>query len=134
MAANFSSGSTFSTEKLIWLLGSLCQMQRIPWNSALVLQLYPPPHTVRTLYEAGKQYGFRFGECGSRGFDWSRATYPLVAFRSDGDSIQPMLVAKADEGRLLYFEPGSGTPRVVRRTPARSSHRSIPTIPRRRRR
>ena len=113
MAANFSSGSTFSTEKLIWLLGSLCQMQRIPWNSALVLQLYPPPHTVRTLYEAGKQYGFRFGECGSRGFDWSRATYPLVAFRSDGDSIQPMLVAKADEGRLLYFEPGSGTPRVV---------------------
>ncbi len=113
MAAGFSSGSALSTDNLLWLLGGLCQTHRQPWNAKLALQLFPPPHSVRTLLESARQYGFRFGEVDSHGFDWARAHYPLVAFRSTDDALQPVLVVRADEGRLLYFAPGSGDPKVV---------------------
>lgn len=113
MAAGFSSSAALSTDNLLWLLGSLCQTHRQPWNAKLALQLFPPPHSVRSLLESAKQYGFRFGEVDSHGFDWARAHYPLIAFRSENDALQPVLVARADEGRLLYFVPGSGDPKVV---------------------
>lgn len=113
MNAKFGSGSALSTENLLWLLGSLCQTHKLPWNPELALQLCPPPHTIRTLFESGSQYGFRFGEADARGFDWSRASFPLVAFRIAGESILPLLVARADEDRLLYFEPGSASPHFV---------------------
>ncbi len=113
MDASLSSSSALSKENLLWLLGSLCQTHRQPWNPALAMQLFPPPYTVRTLRESAKQYGFRFGEAESRGFNWPNAHYPLVAFRSTGDGMEPVLVARADEGRVMFFAPRIAAPQVV---------------------
>jgi len=112
MAAESTSGLALSTEDFVWLLGSLCQAHRIPWEPALALQRFPPPYSLRTLQEAGAQYGFRFGEADSRTFDWARASFPLVALRIDAGAAHPALVVKADAGRILYFKPGSHEPRM----------------------
>lgn len=113
MSAKFTLRSTLATADFVWLLGSLCQTHRIAWDSALALQLFPPPCSILRLHEAGKHYGFRFGEADSGSIDWARAKFPLIAFRPEGEAMRPLIVARADPGRLLYFEPGSKEPHVV---------------------
>ena len=112
MAAETVSGYKLSTADFIWVLGSLCQAHRIPWEPALALQRFPPPYSLLTLREAGAQYGFRFGEADASTIDWARASFPLVAMRLEGGAARPALVAKADEGRILCFEPGSHEPHI----------------------
>src|SRR5437868_14798273 len=100
MAAKFSPDSALSTADFVWLLGSLCQTHRIPWDPALVQQIFPPPYSSVSLHESGKQYGFRFGETQARSPDWASATFPLIAFRAHGDSRRPVRMAKARGGRV----------------------------------
>ncbi len=102
-----------SADDFAWLLGSLCQTHRIAWDRVLTLQQFPPPYSLVTLREAGKALGFRFGEAQARGLDWSRVTFPIVAFRSRDGEHRPLLIAKTGNSRALYFEPGSNEPRTV---------------------
>ena len=113
MAAQGPSGSTLSTGDFAWLLGSLCQTHRIAWDAALTLQQFAPPYSLDRLFEAGKAHGFRFGEAQVRTLDWSHVTFPVVAFRSAEEGQRPLLIAKAAEKRVLYFEPGSNEPRTA---------------------
>lgn len=112
MGSNRTAGIALSTANFVWLLGSFCQAHRIPWDSAQVLQSYPPPHTFESLWRAGVQHGLRFRETHTRGFVWSRATYPLVAFRSEdeGRRTLPVLVVRAEPDHLLFFEPATPGP------------------------
>ena len=112
MGPGSASGVSLSTADFMWLLGSLCQAYRLAWDPALALQRFPPPYSVRTLQEAGAEYGFRFGEADASRLDWSKASFPLVALRTEDGLVRPALVAKADEGRVLYFEAGSHEPRI----------------------
>jgi len=113
MGANTSSGSTLSAGDFAWLLGSLCQTHRIAWDPALALQQFAPPYSTATLLEAGTALGFRFGEAQARALDWSRVTFPVVAFRTCGGARRPLLIARTGESRTLYFEPGSNEPRTI---------------------
>lgn len=112
MAEKLSAGAALSTSDFVWLLGSLCQAHRIPWDSALALRHFPPPYSMTALMEAGIRQGLRFGDAAVRGFDWSRASFPLVAFREEGGLLKAALVAKADAGRILWFESGSNEPHI----------------------
>jgi subfamily B ATP-binding cassette protein HlyB/CyaB len=113
MSTESASGIALSTSDFVWLLGSLCQAHRVPWEAALALQRFPPPYSILTLQEAGAQYGFRFGRADSGNMDWKKASFPLVALRPEEGRARPVLVVKADAGRILYFEPGSHEPRIV---------------------
>ncbi len=50
------------TGDFAWLVGSLCQINRIPFDPALLLQRFPAPHSVPQLIEALRSFGFRTGE------------------------------------------------------------------------
>jgi hypothetical protein len=45
-----------SAEHFVWLVGSLCQLNRVPFEAALLVQRYPAPHDVRQLLEACKAF------------------------------------------------------------------------------
>jgi hypothetical protein len=47
---------------MLWVLGSLCQLYRIPFESKLILQRYAPPYTLGTLCEAAESLGLAVGE------------------------------------------------------------------------
>lgn len=112
MAAGSDSVVSLSTSDFAWLLGSLCQAHRIPWDAALALQRFPPPYSISTLQEAGALYGFRFGQADAATLDWATAYFPVVALRQGEAQAHPVLVVKADAGRILYFEAGSQEPRI----------------------
>ena len=74
-------GSQFRREDVVWLLGSLSQLQRIPFDPALILQQFPPPYTLVTLIEAARALGFRVGESATpSGAAFAKLRFPCVAF------------------------------------------------------
>jgi subfamily B ATP-binding cassette protein HlyB/CyaB len=116
----------FRREEVVWLLGSLSQIQRIPFDPALILQQFPPPYTLVTLIEAARALGFRTGESATPcGAAFAKLRFPCVAFlraeavpaadTGDQESPQkrPALLIKADAERLLYFVAGEQVPRTV---------------------
>jgi len=105
--------ASLTRDDFVWLTGSLCQLNRIPFDAALLLQRFSAPHSVRQFIEAAQSLGFRTGEARLSG-----ASYPCVGFL-DADSPKPAILAKADAERVLYFEAGSSTPATVPAAEAR---------------
>ena len=51
--------SPVAEQALVWALGSLCQINRVPFDPALLSQHFPPPYTLGTLLHALQSYGFK---------------------------------------------------------------------------
>jgi len=103
--------SAVSAGDFIWLLSSLSQLNRLPFDAQIALQRFPAPHTVRDFIEAARSLGFRTGE-GSIG----KPNFPCVAFlKSDAadEPPKPAIILKGDGERRLYFVAGTQTPETV---------------------
>ncbi|MGE5130235.1 MAG: hypothetical protein ACM3IK_11415, partial [Sphingomonadaceae bacterium] len=70
-------GSALDGAQFVWLIGSLCRINRLPFDPRLLLQRFPAPHSVRQLLEALKSFGFRTGESAC---DPNKLRFPCVAF------------------------------------------------------
>jgi subfamily B ATP-binding cassette protein HlyB/CyaB len=103
---------------MLWVLGSLCQLYRIPFESKLILQRFAPPYTLGTLCEAAQALGLTVGEWrAARAF--ADVALPCVALlRAPADeraandeaeeaAVVPALIVKSDGTRLLYFRAGA---------------------------
>jgi len=104
---------------LLWVLGSLCQLYRIPFDAKLILQRYAPPYTLATLGEAAEALGLQVGEW-RRVTEFVQVSLPSVALvkaplpgqaANDPDEVpgpaMPALILKSDGTRFLYFRAGS---------------------------
>jgi subfamily B ATP-binding cassette protein HlyB/CyaB len=93
---------SLSGEQLAWLLGSLCRLNRVPFDAALVAQRFPAPHDERQLLEACTALGFRAGKG-----TLARPNFPCVGFLKTG---APALIVRREREDLVYLEPGSSAP------------------------
>jgi subfamily B ATP-binding cassette protein HlyB/CyaB len=122
---------------LLWLLGSLCQVARIPFDAALVSQAFPPPLSAVTLHEAARALGFRTGERRVAGAALPELTFPCIAFLrevppapgvptqlhvvregeadepAEPEPLRPALLLRADASQLLFFRAGSEQPETL---------------------
>ena len=64
---------------LIWTLGSICQINHVPFDPALLNQHFPPPYTLETLLHALKAYGFKAEAKSVAQNDIARLVFPCVA-------------------------------------------------------
>ena len=121
------------TQVALWLLGSLCNLHRIPFDASLVAQDYPPPYDLSTLIDAARSLGFQAALSRTEGLEWSAAPLPAIAFlnavplppaASTGEKpevnavaaallTQPIFIIKADAEQLFYFRPGQQTPETL---------------------
>lgn len=119
-----SSEGGLEYPELLWLLGSLCNLFRIPFDPKLIEQEFPPPYSLTTLHEAARALGFKTGH-GTHPSDWQKLPLPAVAFlravpeidsagelSSDTKSL-PVLILKTDGHKLLYFRAGSQAPETI---------------------
>jgi subfamily B ATP-binding cassette protein HlyB/CyaB len=100
-------------EDFTWLAGSLCQLNRIPFDSQLLLQRFPAPHSVGQFIEAAASLGFKTGELARKRKGLAGARLPCVAFLKSTDSPRPAIVVKADTDRVLYFAAGQQNPSTL---------------------
>lgn len=47
-----------SRNTFVWLVGSLCQMHRLPFDEALLIQQFVPPYSTTTVLSALSELGF----------------------------------------------------------------------------
>lgn len=128
----------YKGQDLLWLIGSLSRIFRIPFDPQLIRQQFPPPYSRTALLNALQYLGFKVGE---RNLDakslsaleqvpfpavaFLRAASPLVSESAQGgadavalsqnavETIDPVLLVKAQDGRVLYFRAGSDTPETI---------------------
>jgi len=136
-----ASAACLEGRDLLWLLGSLCQICRQPFDPALVSQEYPPPITTVTLHEAARSLGFRTGERSATAAVLPGLTFPCIAFlhpmphvapRAAGaptqlhvvregesaelpepPSARPALILRADANQFLFISVGSEQPETL---------------------
>ncbi|MES9858580.1 MAG: peptidase domain-containing ABC transporter [Sedimenticola sp.] len=121
---------------LVWALGSLCALHRIPFDAELLLKQFPPPYTTDSLIQAARSLGFRFKQAyrGIKALD--KLPMPCFALLahvqavpeisgeapdevasdtsgSDADecpTATPVLITAVSEERVHCFEAGTNTP------------------------
>jgi subfamily B ATP-binding cassette protein HlyB/CyaB len=99
-----------SDRDFVWMLGSLCQLHRIPFDSALLLQQFPPPYDWAAVLRAAQALDFKVGERTVGAGDLAGLPLPCVAFLKADEGTKPALIVKATDRGFLYFEAGSHTP------------------------
>src|SRR5690349_1806163 len=93
----------------VWALGSLCQLNRVPFDPSLVLSQVPPPYDWSSLVDAAVALGFRceLSERDAETIDtWA---FPSVVFlraaaAEDGKQtpgVSLALLVRADGERVL---------------------------------
>jgi subfamily B ATP-binding cassette protein HlyB/CyaB len=109
-------------DQVLWLLGSLCGLNRVPFDPKLVAQNYPPPYSETTLFEAAGALGFRLGAARFDRKFAGRLRASCIAFLKPEANLQAAsgppaprlaLILRGDDQRLLYFEAGSSRPQSV---------------------
>jgi subfamily B ATP-binding cassette protein HlyB/CyaB len=95
-----------SREHFVWLLGSLCQLNRVPFDPALVLQRFPAPHDRRQFIETCRSLGFRTGTVSAAVKRIREMRFPCVGFLR-GEAPWPAILFKGDAEQVLYFKAGS---------------------------
>jgi len=125
----------FPGTDFLWVIGSLCQLHRVPFDPVLIERQFPPPCSKATLQIALTALGFKVGT-----LDWlvsgkglGNIPLPALAFfeevpaaatepghagqqPSAADSsgtLKPVLIVKVDGERLLCFRAGSQTPETA---------------------
>jgi len=66
-------------QALVWALGSLCQINRVPFDAGLLSQHFPPPATLGTLLHALQAYGFKAEAKPVTKDSFSSLVFPCVA-------------------------------------------------------
>src|SRR6266702_3049200 len=125
-------GELMIREHFEWILGSLCQLHRVPFDPALLAQQFPPPYDRAALLAAAKALDFRVGERTVGAKDLIALPLPCVAFLKqerhaaqtqppagtestpaqveEAPAPKSALIVKAGDKGILYFEAGSNTP------------------------
>ena len=110
-----SATAPLDRDAMLWLLGSLCGLYRIPFDAALVASQYPPPHTRASLHAAARALGLKTGASPQPQGAWTGLPLPAIAFeKPEGEApAVPALILKTDGIKLLYFRPGSQAPETI---------------------
>ena len=101
-----------SRNDLLWALGGLCQLHRIPFDPGLALRHFPPPYSIETLVHAVQALKFKAGLKAVPAAAVANLALPVVALlkplAESTESTSPLaLILRADEERLLLFESGA---------------------------
>ncbi|HEX9171280.1 MAG TPA: peptidase domain-containing ABC transporter [Telluria sp.] len=116
-----SLGNNVRREEVLWALGSLCGLYRLPFDSALIAQQFPPPYTVGTFHESARSLGLKTGNCATAGLDWQQLPLPAIAFlrpeQASADDAAELprliLILKTDGNVLSYCRAGSQAPESI---------------------
>ena len=108
-----------SARDIEWLLSSLCQLHRIPFDADLLRVQCPPPHGMAQLLKALDGMGLETRPARLDSKLLAATALPFIAFEktcahSDGDAptdhpalVTLVLIVQRDSERVLFFPAGS---------------------------
>ena len=107
-----------SQGELLWALGSICALHRLPFAGALVEREFPPPCSLATLISAGRALGLKIKHTRVKAARIERMVFPLLVglkLAADAPSSEPSigLVTAAADGKVILFRAGTNTPETL---------------------
>ena len=115
--------------ELLWLLGSLCQLHRVPFDPLLVERQFPPPCSITSIHNALHAFGFKTGErvLPETMAELQILPMPVAGFllipqqeaetalletpeNNSDPNLTPILIIKVNEDGLLFFRAGAQAP------------------------
>lgn len=73
-------GRRTNTGDCFWLLGSPCNLYRIPFDAAQAASRFPQSYTLATFHEAAGALGFKTGSRPLPSDGWEKLPFPCIAF------------------------------------------------------
>lgn len=130
----------FTTEDMVWAMGSFCALNRKPFDPDLLVRQFPPPYSADSLVHAARALGFRIKrqECAAEGV--AGLNFPcLVVLHEDAaptattadvvspdnvvapDAVllplprrsRPAIVVQADADKVVLFIAGTNAPKTL---------------------
>lgn len=122
-----------SRPDLLWTLGSLCQMHRVPFSADLIDQEFPPPHGLPSLLEGLRRLGFEASTRSVKAGKLAKLPTPFLTVGApsgatpvpetvaqeavapegaptEASTFRPALVLRIEADRILYFPAGTTEP------------------------
>jgi subfamily B ATP-binding cassette protein HlyB/CyaB len=102
-------------QALVWALGSLCQINRVPFDAGLLSQHFPPPATLGTFLHALQAYGFKAEAKPVTKESFSSLVFPCVAVLrlsdEESEEVVDAIIPEAIDP-CAYALPESPSPHV----------------------
>src|SRR5439155_14243970 len=101
-------------DDFVWALGSVCALNRVPFDAELLLSQFPPPHSTEGLIRAGRALGFKVRQQSAGAEEIRRLPLPcLIEVHAAANDItndevkahRLALVTETRDDRLVLFEP-----------------------------
>jgi subfamily B ATP-binding cassette protein HlyB/CyaB len=107
-----------SQSDLVWALGSLCALHRLPFSAETVWREFPPPVSHATLIAAARALQLHIRQVPLRAGRIQRMAFPLLVALKPAEGEQGHdpslgLVTAADEGQVVLFKAGCNTPETL---------------------
>ncbi len=123
----------FSTEDIVWVMGSFCALNRIPFDAGLLIKQFPPPYTADSFIHAARALGFKIKRRDCASTDLASLNFPCLAILREAEQsqaagvvpadvalnepaarkVRPAIVVKVEQGNVTLFEVGSNTPKTL---------------------
>lgn len=105
-------------EDLLWAMGSVCALHRMPFAADLLQREFPPPCSHATLIAAGRALRLRVKQIRLKVSRIEQLVFPvLVALRQDASAANAQpglgLVTAAADGKVVFFQAGSNAPQTL---------------------
>ena len=108
--------SDLNPAHLVWAMGSLCALNRVPFDAELLLKQFPPPCTTDHLVHAARALGFRvkLKKCSASAL--VKMPVPCMALitgaqpEADAAPVSLALITSVTPERIQFFEAGANTP------------------------
>ncbi|MGA7984995.1 MAG: peptidase domain-containing ABC transporter [Burkholderiales bacterium] len=102
-----------SGEDFVWTLGQLCALHSVPFDPGLFLGQFPPPYSREKLFAALGALGFRAGHGNVARLDFKALPFPCIAFRQQGETLVPVILAASDGARVVGFQRSGREPQTL---------------------
>lgn len=118
MGAKSAVAKELPQAELLWAIGSICALHRLPFSAELVAREFPPPCHEATLIAAARASGLRIKQVQLKPERIERMVFPLLVnlrTRGPGDTVQTSLaiVTAAQEGQVALFRAGTNKAEIV---------------------
>src|SRR3569833_3255790 len=104
MTPRDTSHAVLAAEDLVWALGSLCSLNRLPFSAELLLKQFPPPYSHDTLVRAARSLGFKTKDKQIKAEQNHKQAFPYVAW------LNPFQIKPAARGPGRGAGPAAGGP------------------------
>lgn len=107
--------AVISSDEFIWGLGSLCALNRVAFDSKLVLNQFPLPHMSDAFIRAIRHIGFKAKNITCLPHKLQNLSFPCFAFVKPkntqvGTGASIVLLSDASSEQVILFEPGTNVP------------------------